>query len=724
MRGKNYTEWIRAGVTILIALAAFIAGGVFLDRNLPEVVTEEDTERIVPDGTYLLYHTEEFEDALADPDITAIVIPEGVHAILSSVTLQKKLVVEHGALLETGYLDIGTDGLVVVDGTLSAGNTMIRMHGDEVRLRVEADGTLLKNENTIVWYEQDENLSVAAGAYYSGSSEGQHLMLDMEDTFDSAQSVRSYADWLEAEKSGKPVRIDANLVFEQDVSFNCPVYISEGVTVSGNENCTMEINTNLFWNCGSINGSLSVAAGAFFLNDGTVSGACEYASAHSKEAGSIFLNLGTMNVTDCSRLWENAYLYNAGTIQAYDFRLLGGSFFNYGEVYADLAELTSFSISNAGRLYNYGTFTVGEKAAVKNDGWVENAGYFTIENGASFDNNVFYNRGQFECGVTSTLKEQSGIYYGNGEFRINGISSVAVWKTADISFDSDFCEVTTAEELMEALENSEVAAIVVTEPVQMEGELEITKPVFLRAELSMAEVPEQTDGKMAGSSLGKLAASGDEASAACLIKNTYMVLQQGGSLDVPALRMENSLLVADGGRLSLTDATLDLENKSALCANFGEFELSGSSISVTRKSVLCLPLEQEINAAGVSVMLEDSWMRINQTFELNQSVISLQKESYLRSDAGRVRFDGCEISVEEKSSFVTESGNIYFTNGTTLVNNGSMAVEGEPENQIVFEQASLINYGTVNIAIPGSIDEQSEVCNEGEMDIPWLLGQE
>jgi hypothetical protein len=203
-----------------------------------------------------------------------------------------------------------------------------------------------------------------------------------------------------------------------------------------------------------------------------------------------------------------------------------------------------------------------------------------------------------------------------------------------------------------------------------------------------------------------------------------MVLQQGGSLDVPALRMENSLLVADGGRLSLTDATLELENKSALCANFGEFELSGSSISATRKSVLCLPLEQEINAAGVSVMLEDSWMRINQTFELNQGVISLQKESYLRSDAGRVGFDGCEISVEEKSSFVMESGNIYFTNGTTLVNNGSMTVEGEPENLIVFEQASLTNYGTVNIAIPGSIDEQSEVCNEGEMDIPWLLGQE
>jgi hypothetical protein len=164
--------------------------------------------------------------------------------------------------------------------------------------------------------------------------------------------------------------------------------------------------------------------------------------------------------------------------------------------------------------------------------------------------------------VTSTLNEQSGIYYGNGEFRINGISSVAVWKTADWSFDTDFCEVKTKEAFTEAMENNEVARIVVAAPMQIADDLEITKPVFLKAKLSV------------------------EDTAVCLVKNTYMVLLQDGELEAADLTLDNSLLVAENGSVPLSDTALTLENKSALCADFGEVELSGCSISVDHKSTI------------------------------------------------------------------------------------------------------------------------------------------
>jgi hypothetical protein len=376
------------------------------------------------------------------------------------------------------------------------------------------------------------------------------------------------------------VRIDADISFPEETSFTCPVYVSEGVTVSTGDSGRLDVDTELFINHGTMTGRITVGAGAFFLNYGTVDAESEYSSALSEKGDAVILNMGILDGKDCAKVWENAYMYNIGTIYAYNFWLMGGTCFNYGSIIAEVpteesgeieermeteeADAAAFTVNNEGRLYNYGYFTAAEDAVVKNDGWVENAGYFTVENGAAFENNVFYNRSQFECGVTSTLNEQSGIYYGNGEFRINGISSVAVWKTADWSFDTDSCEVRTEEEFTDAMEDNEVARIVVAAPMQIADDLEITKPVFLKAKLSV------------------------ENTAVCLLKNTYMVLLQDGELETTYLTLDNSLLVAENGSVPLSDTALTLENKSALCADFGEVELSGCSISVDHKSTIAL----------------------------------------------------------------------------------------------------------------------------------------
>jgi hypothetical protein len=539
------------------------------------------------------------------------------------------------------------------------------MHGEDVCISVASSGTLIKNENTVVWSEKEDNLSVAVGAGYQGASDGKHIALEEEELFAHALSVRSYADWVNVQDSGQPVRIDSDILFTDEALFTCPVYVSEGVTISTGDSGRIEINTELFVNHGTITGNIVVGEGAFFLNYGTVAAAGEYLASLDKEA-SVVLNMGTLDGTDCSRVWENAYLYNIGTIRAYNFYLMGGTCFNYGSINVaaaaeeadDTGETgTAFTITNAGRLYNYGYFTAETDSLVKNDGWVENNGYFTVENGAEFENNVFYNRSQFECGVTSTLNGQSGIYYGNGEFRINGISSVAVWKTADWNFDTDFCEVTTEEEFTEALEDNEVAQIAVTAPIQLTSDMEFTKPVFLKEKLSA------------------------EKEVVCLVKNTYMVLQQGGELDVKALQMDNSLLVADEGRVDLSGANLELANKSSFCGNFGEIELSDSRIVAGRKSTISLPFAQDITGSEVDIRLEDSWLMVNRDVSLKNSTISLLKESNLHVYAGNAVFDACEISLEVKSTFLAEFGNIRSANGTELTGSGQILGSGWTEDQ-------------------------------------------
>jgi hypothetical protein len=690
-------RWVQYLATVLIAVAAFVAGGLFLDRNLPEAVTEENTERELPEDTSLLYRAEDFEGALADSEINTILVPEGVHIILPSAELHKELVVEQGAMLEVGYLAVAEDGHVQVDGTLNACNTMLYLTGENARVTVGSDGTLLWNENTVIWLADEANLAGGDGEQYAGKFNGKQILLDGEETFANARSVRTLAEFEEAAGEGVAIRIDADIDFG-DVCINSPVYVSEGVTITSGENGCLDIGSKLFINCGNIFGGIVMESDTFFINYGTVAARSGYAASFGERDGAVFLNMGTADCDSCSRVWENASFYNIGTLNAYNFYLMGGTCFNYGSIYAR-ADSPAFTITNAGRLYNYGSFTAEEGSVVRNNGWVENAGSFTIGNSAEFENDVFYNRSYFACGFTSELNGQSGVYYGNGEFRISGISSVAVWKTADWDFDGSFCEVRTQEELTEALANNEVSQVAVRAPIAVMGDLEITKPLFLSAELAL------------------------ESSASCVLKNTYVVLLEGGVLDTRHLSLDNSLLVADEGTASLADAVLEMDNRSALCTDQGSVELTGSRISLSRQSVLSLSFEEEIDIKDAEFLLENSWLMFNSSTQLGQMKVSLTKESNLRTYATVFSCEGGTISIEKESTFRSEFGSLYFDGGVKIDNSGQLRAVGFSESSVYLGACTLSNDGTVVFEIQGMQGEQTTVYNEGELKASWLTAE-
>jgi hypothetical protein len=408
--------------------------------------------------------------------------------------------------------------------------------------------------------------------------------------------------------------------------------------------------------------------------------------------------MGVIEGGDAARVWKDAYLYNVGTLDAYNFYLMGGTCFNYGSVFAKTGG-SSFTVTNAGRLYNYGSFEAEESSEVLNNGWTENAGSFIVGKDAVFDNNVFFNRGYFECGLTSTLNRQSGIYYGSGEFSINGLTSVAVWKTADWEFDTDYWAVASEEELREALKNNDVSKIFVSSPIQVAEDIEITKPLFLNAALTV-------DGE-----------------AVCSLKNTYAVILSGGTLAAKTLTLDNALLVAEEGTASLTGAVLTLDNRSSFAANVGEVDLSQSTISAAHSSVLSAPFEGKAVVEDSSIVLEDSWLFFNRDVQLKNTDISLQKEGSLHSYAENFTCDNSRIALEKDCTLAAEFGNVSFLRGTELTNSGVVRVDGWNDSSVTFSGATVNNYGELYVYLPGTADEASKFYNEGTLDISWLDGE-
>jgi hypothetical protein len=553
-------------VLAVAAVAAIIFAGNY---NTKEYVAGVDTEEELSEETGILYDAGELDELLSDDTISTIQIPEGLHIILSAVELKKELVVSDGAMLEVGYLNLGAGGQVTVDGILDLQNALLRAEEGTQGVCVSVSGELRCNENTVLWTPNGGMQAISYMNLESATFPGRKIVLDEAAEFKDTVSVSSYEELVAAQTAGNAVRVDGDIHFAEDYSFSTPVYVSKGVTLSAEDDVCLNFDTELLINCGNINAGFS-------LND-----------------GSILLNFGILG----------AFLYNIGTLNAYHFYLMGGTCFNYGSIYAKTGD-ASFTVTNAGRLYNFGSFEAEEDSEVCNNGWVDNAGSFVIGKSALFDNDVFFNRNYFECSITSTINRQSGIYYGSGEFCINGLASVAVWRTADWAFKTDGCEVTSEEELREALKDNEVSQILVSSPIEIAEDIEITKPLLLGAAFTV-----------------------DDA-AGCSLKNTYMVVA-GGTLTAKSLTLSNALLVAKQGTVDLTGAVLEMDNRSSFAADEAEVKLSESSISAVQQSVLSLPFAKDSVVADSTIMLEDSWLFFNRNVQLNNTEISLEKDAVL-----------------------------------------------------------------------------------------------
>lgn len=679
------------GIAAAIGLVMVIGIGItLLDRMLPQVKTPQETMRVLEEGEYLFTELDDLGTLLEQNDIHTIIIPEGIHAVVDRCFLQKDIVVEQGGMLETGYMELDGSGTLRVEGTLDIRNAVLRLRGEKACISVTKTGRITESTNTLIWAEDDANIALESS--YVNKLIGHHLVFGEEQMFENAVSVSTQEELIAAAKGTLPIRIDAQIRVVDEIHVGVPLLIGEGASLELEDAKELTLEGGVFVNYGSLTGGCCLKEGVFAVNYGTAAFRDETAAAFWQENGTLYLNMGTMECGNSSCVWEGAGFYNAGMLNAYHFLLMGGNGYNYGEFYAK-ADNLAVSIQNGSSLYNYGTFTAEEDARVENNGWIENAGSFVVENDVQLDNNVFYNRNYFESGFSSVLDEKSGIYYGNGEFRMNGIANVAVWKTLDWSMDDAYQSVATEEELAAAMEDSEVSAVVISKPIEVTGETEITKPVFVR---------------------GRVSARDDTP---IVLKNTYMVLLEDGSIETQDLRMDNSLIVAPDGDLALADAQILLDNGSAITIYDGQTDFSGSNIMMEEKSVISLSFLSEITADNWSLNMDEARFICNSNVSFGNAAVQEQKESYLQLMGKTADFSGCRIAVDDTSEFHAFYTDLSLKEQCVIGNEGVFAVTGFPENVLSVDASQIINSGRMIVRADlrqtdGSIQNDGEISYE------------
>lgn len=609
----------KLGIGAVLCAVVLIGGGIFaLDRILPQVKPSQDAMEALPAGYGRITGQDNIEELLAQSDIHTIVVPRDVYVVLGSCHLQKELIIEQGGVLEAGYLEIGENGRVNVEGTLDIRNGILDLKGGKENISVSETGKILENDDSRI----DDEL------------------------FESAVGVQTEAELIKAAKSGLPIRIENDIVLTDSIEIKTPLCIGAGVSL-----CTQNTGTLCF-------------DGETVVNYGEITGNFHY---------------------------RGSALFNIGTVNASDFLLREGCILNYGQINAKEGD-GAFSVENGGNLYNYGTFTAQENALVINDGWIENAGEFVVENDARMDNNIFYNRNYFESGFSSTLDEKSGIYFGKGEFRMNGITNIAVWKTLDWRETDQYQNVTSEEELAAAMDDAEVMAIYVETPITIQNDITITKPVFVSAPIRC-----KTDN--------------------CVeLKNTYMILLcDKASVDTRNLVMDNSLIVEREGQLELVRAKITMKDGSAIAALDGKMTFSESNISMEEKSVISLPVKNETTADEWSICMDESRFVCSNSIAFQGAKIQAENKSYLQIFGQKSHLDACEVTIDSTTECQARYTDLTLENQCLLQNNGILEIDGLPENKVRLENSVIHNLGhmTLNIDLKKT---DGSLVNDGDLE--------
>lgn len=677
----------KLGIAAAIVVAAVGIGLALLDKVLPQVNTPQEAARVLNEGEYLLTETDALETELERDDIHTIIIPEGIHAVADRCILQKDIVVEQGGMLEIGYMELDGSGSLNVAGTLDLQNAVLRLRGENAAISLAESGQILESSSTLVWADSD--ITIASVSSEVNEQSGHRLVFDEEKIFENAVSVSTADELTAAAKGTLPIRIDAQIWVTDEIRVKAPLLISKGASVELEDAGTLIMEGEFFVNHGELTGDCNLKNGVFAVNYGTAAFHGESGSSLWQYDGTLFLNLGMMECDNFSRVCEGAVFYNTGTLDAYNFLLLGGCGCNYGEICAKAGSL-AVSIQNGSRLYNYGTFTAEENSMVENNGWIENTGSFVVENDVQLDNNVFYNRNYFESAFSSVLDNKSGIYYGNGEFRMNGITGVAVWKTLDWSLEQSCRSVVTQEELAAAMEDSEVTAVVISAPIEISSGMELTKPVFVRDRVSSKENEPVT------------------------LRNTYLVLLEGGSIDTKDLIMDNSLIVVQDGELVFTGAELFLDNGSAITICDGRMDFSGSTIRMQKKSVISLPLQTDVTADSWSLSMDEARFICNSSVAFTGVSVQEQNESYLQLMGKAAQLSGCRITIDAASELQAFYTDLGLQEQCVIDNEGLLAVTGFPENVFSINESQIINSGRMIVRAELRQTKDS-ILNDGEM---------
>lgn len=739
----------------IICLAGLLLGGGAPEQAPVEPVEEVSAQpsQIDPaavdwESAYILtsldMSADGFQRLMGNPSITALVAPAGLEGTLpcqkdgSPVSLTKPLRIDEGSTLGIEALIVEEGGFLEVYGTLDARYSQLQLRGQDTRLFFP-DGAAgcFQAANCSLWMETSPNMSAADLTF--AREAGAYVVIFQED-LDGAQEVSTLEELKAAQDcrllSG--IKITRDIVLDEGLSFSCPVYICEGVTLSA---APQEPGADLYQPLSMYSsravlvnyGDLSVpflwmGAGASALNFGTID-----SSLWMDWEGNacVFWNAGQAALDGLPRVLKGMFL-NAcsGTLETPDMYIVSGSaLVNLGQILVQPVS-SEFSgeelyLQTGAILYNNGSITVAENAALVNCGILRNQGELDVQEKGILRNSFLVENqgGTIKAAQSAELSgignQVQGVYCSTGgaiDLQCGDLPTIyPILSDEEMAQLSAAPKADTAEELAALLADPQVEAIAISSDFAYSGHLTLTKDLYLTGKLSLGE------GHLTAIGCKLILAEGGalEAQDLSLLEHTVVQLE-GGTLSLPdggGLLLDQSLLLANGGQLYAPGADIQLRQEAAIgVRDSGNFLFAdGSAFRLEGRSACLLGHLGALALTDVSLEADSSLIALNNYAIFRNSSITLENQGQLVGSGATMNMDACSLTVAQNADANLRECNLVFAN-TVLRNDGNLFFNGWDEYSVQLKDSQLYNNQSFFLFLPITFaGDETAIYNRGEL---------
>lgn len=685
-----------------------------------------------------------FQRLMGNPSITALVAPAGLEGTLpcqkdgSPVSLTKPLRIDQGATLRIQALIVEEGGFLEVYGTLDARYSQLQLRGQDTRLFFPNGAAgCFQAANCSLWMETSPNMSAADLTF--AREAGAYVVIFQED-LDGAQEVSTLEELKAAQDcrllSG--IKITRDIVLDEGLSFSCPVYICEGVTLSA---APQEPGADLYQPLSMYSsravlvnyGDLSVpflwmGAGASALNFGTID-----SSLWMDWEGNacVFWNAGQAALDGLSRVWKGMFL-NActGALETPDMYIVSGSaLVNLGQILVQPVspELggEELYLQTGAILYNYGSITVAENAALVNCGILRNQGELDVQEKGILRNSFLVENqgGTIKAAQSAELSgignQVQGVYCSTGgaiDLQCGDLPTIyPILSDEEMEQLSAAPKADTAEELAALLADPQVEAIAISSDFAYSGHLTLTKDLYLTGKLSLGE------GHLTAIGCKLILAEGGalEAQDLSLLERTVVQLE-GGTLSLPdggGLLLDQSLLLDNGGQLYAPGADIQLRQEAAIgVRDSGNFLFAdGSAFRLEGRSACLLGHLGALALTDVSLEADSSLIALNNYAIFRNSSITLENQGQLVGSGATMNMDACSLTVAQNADANLRECNLVFAN-TVLRNDGNLFFNGWDEYSVQLKDSQIYNNQSFFLFLPMTFaGDETAIYNRGEL---------
>ena len=701
---------------------------------------------ILPAGSYDRAYMRQLMD---DESVPSVVLLKGVRASLCNpddglFAVTKPIWVQEGATLQAGFFSVGGEGLLKVEGELDC-QGLIMLKGEGTKLYIAGELTRDTAENTVILMDKGANLSFADAK--QAQAMGNRLQINPQ-RHKNVVSVTSWEELKAALEEEQDLSIDTDITLEGVMEIHhSTVWISDGVTVThpageidynaavGRSVLIMEDGTLV--NNGTILGDvLTVDQGAVFYNYGTLTGSEAYRNMSPiwLQNDALMINFGVFDAGHFSRLWDDSFMVNVGTVNAYNFILVGVNLVNAGTITALEDDGNEFGLlqCNNSVLYNKGVITVYPGGRIFNDSRLINDGRIEAISGeddpdhktATIDGYIENRgeiRGRADAAIWATV-------FGTGNYDHDGNTDAVSWLTAASLIPQDAVTVRDADQLRSAMQEEQ--------PIVLTGEISLSSPLTIDNPLYIC---------------GTLSAGAD--ATLTVTDGVPVILCEGGSLNATELLLEgggsqmtvtegSSLTIAEGGTLSMDyaiingrDGTVNLKGARLVMSasrfvpdRLESLILDDASIDMTG-SIFMMPYQNAMEISNLRWSIIDSDAVLPSDTELTGANITIDGKNgaSLRVTGKNVQMKDCAVTVEDGGTLSVDYSNINLTGNTRLVNRGETNFSTWDEHMLrVADDARIINEGEMFInmkwIIRTPIDNQGMLVTHRKEELTMVMG--